>query len=255
MKNFTLALAVLALLFGVARYSVAEANPDLDRVSMKTATVADLEKAGDEARAQKDFTLAMRYYRSALNKDGKNAPVYNKLGLVQLQLGDLSGARSNFQRAARYDSKWGVPLNNLGAVDLQEKKTGSAARYFKKAIALEETNATFHVNLGSAWLGQSKVDRAIVEFTRALELDPEVLNKTSRTGTQVQNSTMEDRAKFQYLMARVFASRGDIDQCLQCLKKAKENGYRDLAHVYKDEQFARLWQDQRLAEIVAPPAK
>lgn len=255
MKNFTLALAVLALIFGVARSAVAEANPDLDRISMKTATVADLEKAGDEARAQKDYPLAMRYYRTAINKDGKNAAVYNKLGLVELQLGDLNSARSDFQRAARYDTKWGVPLNNLGTIDLQEKKTGSAVRYFKKAIALDETNATFHVNLGSAWLGQSKVDRAIVEFTRALEIDPEVLNRNSRIGTQVQNSTMEDRAKFQYLMARVFASRGDIDQCLQCLRKAKENGYRDLVHVYKDEQFARLWQDQRLAEIVAPPAK
>jgi hypothetical protein len=28
-----------------------------------------------------------------------------------------------------------------------------------------------------------------------------------------------------------------------------------LADVYKDEQFARLWQDQRLAQIVPPPAK
>jgi tetratricopeptide (TPR) repeat protein len=146
-------------------------------------------------------------------------------------------------------------MNNIGVLDLMQKKFGSATKNFKKAIALQESNATFHVNLGAAWLGQNKLERAAAEYTRAIELDPEVLARSSRSGVSAQLSTPEEKAKVDFLLARIFASRGDVDRCLQCLQKAKEGGYGKLADVYKDEQFARLWQDQRLAQIVPPPAK
>ena len=55
------------------------------------------------------------------------------------------------------------------------------------------------------------------------------------------------------MLAKIYAKRGDVDQCLQCLKKAKEEGYRSMANVYKEEEFSRLWQDQRLNQIVPPP--
>ena len=40
------------------------------------------------------------------------------------------------------------------------------------------------------------------------------------------------------MMAKVYAKLGYIDNCLACLRKAKENGYRDLGKVYKDEEFS-----------------
>lgn len=255
MKNITIGIAVLAMLIGVAGYAVAEANPELDRVALKSMTVAELEKAGDASRAEKDYPQAIRYFQAALKKDSNNAAIYNKMGVAELQLSNSKAARYDFQHAIRINAKFAPALNNIGAVDLNDKKPGSAVKYFKKAIALEETNATYHLNLGTAWLGQNKLDRAITEYTRALELDPEVINRHSRTGTSVRTPNPEERARFDYLLAKVYASRGELDQCLQCLKRAKEGGYRDLANVYKDEQFARLWQDQRLVELVAPPAK
>jgi hypothetical protein len=66
-------------------------------------------------------------------------------------------------------------------------------------------------------------------------------------------STEEERAQYEYLLAKIYARRGDVDGCLQCLKKAKEEGYRDLAKVYKDEEFRRMRDDPRLHELVAPP--
>ena len=35
--------------------------------------------------------------------------------------------------------------------------------------------------------------------------------------------------------------------------KAKEEGYRDLANVYKDEEFSRMRENPELQEVVAPP--
>jgi hypothetical protein len=36
------------------------------------------------------------------------------------------------------------------------------------------------------------------------------------------------------------------------LKKAKDNGYRGLGNVYKEEEFSRLWNDERLTQLVPP---
>jgi hypothetical protein len=35
--------------------------------------------------------------------------------------------------------------------------------------------------------------------------------------------------------------------------RAKEEGYRDLANVYKDEEFSRMRENPELQEVVAPP--
>ena len=127
------------------------------------------------------------------------------------------------------------------------------SKYFKKAVALDESNATFHINLGAAWFSQKKMERAIVEYTRAMELDPDAFRRESRLGITAQISSPEERAQYSYLLAKAYAKRGDIDGCLQCLRRAKEDGYRNLANVYKDEEFSRLRDNPRLQEVVPPP--
>jgi tetratricopeptide (TPR) repeat protein len=135
-----------------------------------------------------------------------------------------------------------------------QKNYGAAAKQFKKAVALEETRATFHVNLGASWFGQKKLESALTEYVRALELDPDALVNSSRTGVAAQINP-EERAKYSYMLAKIYAKRGNVDRCLECLRMAKEEGYRDLASVYRDEEFASLRHDSRLAEVVPPPAK
>ena len=253
MKNLILGIAIVAMLVGVAGYAFAEAGPQTTGVALKAMTVAELEKAGDASRAQKDYAQAIRYFQMAVSKDRNNAVLYNKLGIAELQSGDTNQARADFQTATRRDSKYAEAFNNMGAVDLTQKKYGSAARNLKKAIALQETSATFHVNLGATWFAQNKVERAIAEYARALELDPDALTKNSRTGTSAQIPP-EERGRYDYLIAKLYASRGEVDRCLQCLRKAKEEGYHGLANVYKDAEFAGLRKDSRLSEVVPPPA-
>jgi hypothetical protein len=57
------------------------------------------------------------------------------------------------------------------------------------------------------------------------------------------------------MLAKIYAKRGEADECMRSLKKAKEEGYRDLANVYKDSEFAQLRNDPRLAEIAGTPSK
>lgn len=247
-------IAILMVLAGFTTYSAADPDPAQGK-AISAMTVAELEKAADQARYVKDYQQAIEYLRVAVRKDRKNAVLYNKLGMSELKKGDLYAARSDFQKAAKVNPKYAYALNNIGAVDFSQKKFGSAAKYFKKAVALEETTATFHINLGAAWFAQNKLERSIAEYSRALELDPEALNSSSRTGVAAQITTSEERARYSYMLAKIYARRGDVENCLQCLRKAKEDGYRDLANVYKDEEFASLRHDVRLSEVVPPPAK
>jgi tetratricopeptide (TPR) repeat protein len=243
---------LLALLATSATYSAAASWPE-QSIKIDTMTVGELEKGGDQARAIKDYNLAVDYFQAAIRKDRKNAILYNKLGLAELRKDDYASARMHFEKAAKLNSKYAEAVNNVGAIDYMRKNYGAAAKSFKKAVALDETNATFHVNLGAAWFSQKKMERAIAEYMRAMELDPDALRHDNRTGIAAQISSPEERAQYSYLLAKAYAKRGDLEGCLQCLKRAKEDGYRNLANVYRDEEFSRLRDNPRLQEVVPPP--
>lgn len=254
MRNITLTILLLAMLATLGTFSPAMAAPEQSGVNMNAMTVAELEKAGDSARAQKDYDLAVQYFGTALRKDRKNAVIYNKLGLAQLKKDDLKSARLSFEKASKYNSKYAEAINNIGAVEYMKKNYGGAAKYFKKAVALDEGHATYHVNLGAAWFSQKKMDRAMAEYIRAMELDPDAFRQESKIGIAAQISTPEERAQYAYTLAKAYAKRGDVEGCLQCLKKAKEEGYRSMANVYKDDEFSRMRDNPRLQEVVPPPA-
>jgi len=253
MESHMLKLTIALMAMAVAGYAVCSADSPQNGVAMQSMTVSDLEKAGDDCRQQKDYEQAIRYFQAALRKDKKNAKLYNKLGLSELKLNATRDARAYFNKAAKYDRAYPEAWNNIGATYYVEKNYAAAAKYFKKAVALDETRASFHVNLGASWFAQDEMDRAIREYTRALELDPDVLMRESRVGVSAQITSPEERARHEYMMAKIYARLGNVDSCLACLRRAKENGYRDLGKVYKDEEFASVRQDARLAEIVPPP--
>jgi tetratricopeptide (TPR) repeat protein len=252
MKNITPGMTLLAMLLMLCSYAAAAPAPDQTIVNMRAMTPAELEKAGDLAREQKNFDLAIQYFQAAIKKDRNNAVLYNKLGLTELKKEDLAAARADFEKATRHDAKYSEAVNNIGAVEYMKKNYGQAAKSFKKAIALDESRATYHVNLGAAWFSQKKMDRAIVEYTRAIELDPDAFRHESKTGIAAQIASPEERAQYSYLLAKAYAKRGDVEDCLQCLKKAKEDGYRNLANVYKDAEFSQLRDNPRLQEVVPP---
>jgi len=246
-------MIVVAVVAGLSQYGFGAKASDQPAQDMKSMSVAELEKAGDACRAQKDYQQAIQYFREALRKNKKNAVLHNKLGMAELTGGDLQNARADFERATRADKKYADAFNNVGAVYFLQNNFRQATKYFNKAVALDESRAPFHVNLGAAWFSQKKPDQAMNEYARALELDPKALEENARVGITAQVSSPEERARFYYLLARIEAKRGDIQQCLACLKKAKDSGYRNLTNVYKDEGFSRLWDNARLAEIVPPP--
>lgn len=249
-RSTFLRIALLALV--VLPWRGAAAMPQ-DQATMSGMSVAELEKAADEARNRKDYATAIVYFRAAARRDRNNATLYNKIGLAELKLNNYRAARADFEKATKKNPRYADAVNNIGAVEYLKKNYGAAAKYFKKAVALEETRATFHVNLGAAWFSQKKLEQAVAEYTRAIELDPAAFQNESKVGIAARIASPEERAQYSYLLAKIYAKRGDMENCLQCLKKAKESGYRNMANVYKDEEFSQLRDNPRLQEVVPPP--
>ena len=254
MRRITFSIFLVVMLATIGTYSRAMDIPQQQpRPDMRAMNVAELEKAGDQARAQKDYSLAIDYFQAALKKDRQNANLYNKLGLAQLKNNELNAAKTSFQKASKVNPTYAEAINNIGAVEYMKKNYGGAAKQFKKAVALDETHSTYHVNLGAAWFSQKKFERAISEYVRALELNPDAFNQESKVGIAAQILSPEERAQYAYSLAKAYAKRGDVDNCLQCLKKAKEEGYRNMDDVYKDEEFTHMRDNPKLHEVVPPP--
>jgi tetratricopeptide (TPR) repeat protein len=215
------------------------------------ATAADLEKRADLLRGDKLYLDALDYYHAALLKAPNNARLLNKIGITELMMQHYKEARKSFERAIKADHQLADAYNNLGVVFYEGKKYGPAVKQYEKAIAKDAGSASFFNNLGAAYFSKREFEPALNAYQHALELDPEVFERTSRAGVQAQLPSPEDRARYDYTVAKLYAKMGLSDQSLQYLKKAMEAGYKDLKNVYKDVEFAQVRKNPRFTELMA----
>lgn len=235
------------------------------------ATAEELERKGDSLRADKAFLDALDYLRAAAAKNPTNPKILNKIGIVQLQMVRYSEARKSFEAAIHLDRGYADAHNNLG-VDyyLQEsaKATaklragaqpsswssgdfGHAIKEYRKAIKLEQDSASFHSNLGTAYFAKKDFAKAVEAYQRALELDPDVFEHTSRVGVAAQTSSPGDRAEYFYLLARMYAKSGATDRSLSYLRRAMEDGYKDMNKILRDDEFAAVRNDPRFSALMS----
>jgi tetratricopeptide (TPR) repeat protein len=215
------------------------------------ATAADLEQQADRLRVDKLYLDALDYYHAAFSKKGNEARLLNKIGITELMMQRYKEARRSFERAIHFDHKYADAYNNLGVIYYESKKFGAAVKQYEKAIAVDSSSASFFNNLGAAYFSKKDFEQAVAAYQHALELDPEVFERSSRGGVQAQLPSPEDRARYDYTVAKLYAKMGHSDQSLEYLRKAMEAGYKDLKNVYKDVEFAQLRKNPRFTELMA----
>jgi len=222
---------------------------------LASSSAQELESRGDDLRAQKDYLDALDYYRAALAKNPKDGPLCNKTGITELMLQRYRDARKDFERAIRADRQLADARNNLGVIFYLEKKYKRAISDYEAAIKLQPESASYYSNLGAAYFSRKEFEEATRAYSQAVRLDPTVFERTSHNGIAAQMSSPEDRAHFQYVLARLFAKEGDSDRSLQYLKRAMEEGYKGIDAVYKDPEFEKLRSDVRFTQLMAarPP--
>lgn len=227
--------------------------PPLHRVEPPApgATPEELEKRGDDLRIDKNFLDAVDYYQAALKGSPGNAAVFNKIGICQLMMQRYREAKKSFEHSIRADHNHADAYNNLGVVYYAQKSYGAAIKHYEKAVSLRDDAASYYNNLGAAYFAKKQFEKAIQNYAKAVQLDPDVFERTSHAGVQAQLPSPDDRAHYDYVLAKLYAKTGVPDRSLHYLKKAMEEGYKDIQNVYKDNEFSTLRKDPRFADLMA----
>lgn len=235
---------------------VVQAPVRLAEPPLASASVQELEDKADYLRSQKDFLDAVDYYRAALAKAPKDSQLWNKIGITELLSQHYGEAKKYFERAIHLDRESADACNNLGVIFYLERKYKGAIREYEHAIQLQPSSASFYSNLGAAYFSKKEFEEATHAYNHALQLDPTVFEHSSHSGISAQMSSPEDRAHFEYVLAKLFAKQGDSDRSLEYLRKAMEEGYKQIDDVYKDPEFQGLRSDARFTHLMAarPPA-
>jgi len=212
-----------------------------------------LEQKADVLMARKEFRLATAAYLQALKLEPRNAVLMNKVGISYHQVSDMRMAKRYYERATKADPNYAEGWNNRGTVDYHNKNYKKAAQRYRKAIALNPNLASCHSNLGTALFAMKKYEEAFSEFQTAMQLDPEVFERRSFVGVLLHERSVEDTGQFYFMLAKLYASSGDVERCVTYLKKARESGYRQWAAIEQDPAFAPVVADPRVQEILHPP--
>ncbi|MDE3195793.1 MAG: tetratricopeptide repeat protein [Acidobacteriota bacterium] len=205
------------------------------------------EEMGDLYMARKMFREAIAQYKKA----GDTAALLNKVGIAWHNLGEMDLARKAYERAIKLDKKYAEPVNNLGTVYYAEKRYGAAIKRYRKAIQLAPEKASFWSNLGTAYYSQGKFALMMQAYNKAIEIDPDIFEHRGITGTEVQDRTVADRARYHYELARIYAKLGRDDLAMQYLRHSFEEGFRDKDKVRKTPEFSGLLDKPDFIELMA----
>lgn len=207
------------------------------RVEPEPANKLTPEQRGDVYMARKMFREAIEAYREA----PPTLPViWNKIGIAWHQLGDFAAARRHYERAMKLDKTYADAVNNVGTILYAQKNYRGAITRYRKAIDLAPESASFWSNLGTAWYSRGRFDEMAKAYQKALSLDPGIFEHRGTVGTELQDRTVADRARYHYELARVYANTGQNELALQYLRKALEEGLKDKVKMIQVPEFANL---------------
>jgi tetratricopeptide (TPR) repeat protein len=211
------------------------------------------EQLADLYMVRKDYREAAMVYKRLTDQNPRNPVYLNKLGIALHQQTALAQALKYYERASKVDPSYADAQNNIGTIWYQRKRYGKAIKSYQKAIAIRGDMAVLYSNLAYAYFGDKKYEQAIASFRRALVLDPQFFeHNSSRSGSLLQDRSVGDRGRFYYLLAKSFAEAGNLDRCLIYLRKAKDEGYKELLALRTDPSFSAVLKEPAIQEILAP---
>lgn len=211
------------------------------------------EQMGDLYMIRKQFREAAGLFKKLADENPKNPVYLNKLGIALHQQQALTLALKYYEKAVKADPQYADAENNVGTIWYQRKKWEKAIKAYQKAINMRDDMAVVYSNLGYAYFEDKKYEEAIGSFRRALAIDPQLFEHNgSRSGSVLQDRSVENRGRFYYLLAKSYAQAGDVERCLRYLRKAKDEGYKDFNDVKKDPAFAAAMKDPGMQEILLP---
>jgi tetratricopeptide (TPR) repeat protein len=202
-----------------------------------------------------DIYMARKMYREAIDAYRKapqdSAVIWNKIGIAYHQMLELATAKKHYERAIKMNPKYAEAINNLGTIHYAQKSYRRAISQYKKALKLAPQSASIYSNLGTAYFARKKYKEAFEAYQQALALDPEVFEHRSTHGVLLQERSVEERAKFHFYLAKVYAKAGNVERALLYMRKALEEGFKDRNKFVEDPEFKALQENPEFQQLLA----
>jgi tetratricopeptide (TPR) repeat protein len=259
MMRFILPAFVLAAcLFPSSARAQASSLGSQESSSAPNAALSPREKDELQGRifmAKKQYPDAIEVYSRLSQQYPKEAAYPNYLGIAQLQDGKLDDARKSFDRATKIDRRFSDAYNNMGATYFAEKQYKRAISQYQRSLSLKPDVASVYTNIGYAYFAEKQIPKAMEAFHRALEIDPHVFEETGRAGSILSYRSVADRGLFNFMLAKDFAQSGDAANCVVYLRRAADEGYKDVGKARTDPAFTKVIDDpsvKALLDQIAP---
>ena len=201
--------------------------------------------------ATKRFTESASMYEKLAKANPREPTYFNQAGIARMKLGDLRGARGWFERCVKVEPRFADAYNNIGASWYTGRNFKRALEFYQRAVALQPGVAAYHTNVGFAFFSLNLPKDAEQAFKRALLMDPSIFQQNDRTGSVVQDRSVADRGLFAFTMAKSYAGTGDAVSTASYLRRAIDEGYKDIAQVYTDPTFAPVLADPEVQAVLA----
>jgi tetratricopeptide (TPR) repeat protein len=205
-----------------------------------------------------DIFMAKKQYREALDAfhegSSKDPVLWNKMGIAYHQMQQLDSALKSYQQAVKLKKDYLEAINNIGTVYYARKNFRRSITYYQRAIKIapeQGRSASIYSNLGTAYFARKQYKDASEAFQTALALDPEVFEHRGSYGIMLEERNVEERAKYHYYVAKLYAKNGRNDLALQYLRKALEEGLKERKQLEKDPEFASLRDLQEFKDLLA----
>jgi tetratricopeptide (TPR) repeat protein len=205
-----------------------------------------------------DIYMARKMYREAIEafREGspKDAVLLNKTGIAYHQMLQLDQARKSYEAAVKAKPDYVEAINNIGTIYYAKKSFRRAMSWYSRAIKLapnDAKSASIYMNLGTAQFARKQYDKAMESYQAAVRLDPEVTEHHSSMGVLLEERSVEERAKYHFFMAKLYAKGGRNDLAIQYLRKSLEEGFKEKKKLDEEPDFAGLREIPEFKELLA----
>jgi len=254
-----LAIAIAAsLTTGLAFAQTGNALVDSRTTATPSALQSEPDKPVLSAETRGDIFMARKEYREAIEAfhegSQKDPVLWNKMGIAYHQWAQIDSALKCYTQAVKLKKDYLEAINNIGTVYYARKNFRRSITYYQRAIKLapqQQRSASIYSNLGTALFARKQYNDATAAFQKALSLDPEVFEHRGNYGILLEERNVEERAKYHYYVAKLYAKNGRNELALQYLRKALEEGLKERKQLEKDPEFATMRNLKEFQDLLA----
>jgi tetratricopeptide (TPR) repeat protein len=250
-------LLALGLAVGSALLAQTQSSPLLDASKTPAAMSVPPVKPDLTPESRGDIYMARKMYREAIDafREGsqKDPVLLNKIGIAYHQMNQLDTARKSYQKALKLKKDYVEAMNNIGTVYYAKKSYRRAISWYEKALKTappQARSASIYMNLGTAWFARKKYDKCTEAYQQALMLDPDVFERHGNFGVMLEERSVQERSKYHFYMAKLYAVNKRNDLAIQYLRKALEEGYKD-KKLAEEPDFAALRELPEFKDLLA----